>query len=210
VTIEKGKAWGTHGRLPPSGVVVATDAAARRVVEEAHARQEPFPVLGLVGGDLYRTLGGSPDPGPDDRGEVGRLGSEEAMTFPVDLGEVLVDGRLHLFVAHLVAHSPLWRRVFVAMNAEWRGDWDLGPKSHPNDGLLDTSDATLTLADVWKVRTRLGTGSHLPHPGITARRVPVVQVEFRRPLLIELDGVAIGKGRILSVRVQPDALTVVA
>jgi hypothetical protein len=202
MTIEKGRAWGEAAPLPPEGVVVASDAEARRLVEHARAHRKALPILGLVGGDLFRTLGGI-------AGDPGRLRSEEAMTFSVDLGEVLIDGRMHLFVAHLVAHSRTWGRSFVAMNAQWRGHWDLGPRAHPNDGLLDVYEATLSVPDRWKVRARLPTGSHLPHPGIKQRRVPAVQIDFARPLQIELDGVSVGPARALSLRAEPDALTVV-
>jgi hypothetical protein len=203
MTIGKGQPWGEAAQLPPDGVVVANDAEARRVLEECRSRRERLPALGLVGGDLWRTLGGS------GSGDAERLRSQDAMTFDVDLGEVLLDGRLHLFVAHLVARSRSWRRAFVAMNAQWRGAWDLGPKSHPNDGLLDTYDARLAWPDLWKVRARLPSGTHLPHPGIKERRVAALQVEFDHPLTVELDGVVIGKARNLSLRVEPDALTIV-
>ena len=207
MTIEKGAPWGRAAPLPPDAVVVASDAEARRAVEAARVARRPPPVLGLVGGDLYRTLGGAAPPG--GRGDPERLRSPEAVTFRVDLGEVLLDGRLHLFVAHLVARTRAWRQVFVAMNAQWLGRWDLGPKSHPNDGLLDISDAHLALSDLPKVRARLATGSHLPHPGITTRRVPAVQVSFTRPRRVELDGAVVGRAREVAVRLEPDALTVV-
>jgi diacylglycerol kinase family enzyme len=131
------------------------------------------------------------------------------MTFPVDLGAVLLDGRLHWFVAHLVARSPLWGRVFVAMNAQWRGGWNLGPRAHPGDGLLDTYDARLPPGDRLKVRGRLAHGAHLPHPGIGERRTAAIQIELERPLAIELDGQRVGKARKLSVRVEPEAVRVV-
>jgi hypothetical protein len=201
VTIEKGKAWGAPGPLPEDGVVVRSDGEARAVLEDARRAGRPFPVLGVLGGDLCRTLGGP--------GDEGRLRSERAVTFPVDLGEALVDGVLHLFVAHLVARDRLWRDVFVAMNAQWRGPWNLGPRGHPNDGRLDTYRATLTLGDLPKVRARLHHGTHLPHPRIKERRAAAVQVELDRPLPVAVDGVAVGRGRRISVQVEPDALTVV-
>jgi hypothetical protein len=197
----KGQPWGAPGPLPGNGVVVATDAEARAVVEEARRAGQPVPVLGLVGGDLCRTLGGA--------GDAGRLRSEAAVTFVVDLGSVLADGRLHWFVAHLVARSRLWRRAFVAMNAQWYGSWNLGPRAHPGDGLLDTYDARLGLTDLWKVRARLHHGAHLPHPGIKEARVAALQVQFDRALPLELDGTASGTARSVSVRVEPDALRVV-
>jgi hypothetical protein len=201
MTIEKGKAWGAPGPLPDDGVVVRSDAEARVVLEAARRAGRPYPVLGLLGGDLCRTLGGP--------GDEGRLRSPAAVTFPIDLGEALVDGALHLFVAHVVAHDRLWRRTFAAMNAQWRGRWNLGPRAHPGDAKLDTYQADLALADLAKVRARLHHGAHLPHPRIRERRAQAVQVDLGRSLPVEVDGVPVGKGRRLSVRVEPDALRVV-
>jgi len=201
MTIEKGKPWGAPGALPADGVVVRSDAEARAVVEEARRSGRPFPPLGLLGGDLCRTLGGT--------GDESRLRSPEAVTFPVDLGEALVDGRLFLFVAHLVARDRLWRHSFVAMNAQWLGAWNLGPRAHPGDAKLDTYESALGLSDLPKVRARLHHGAHLPHPRIKERRGPAVQVELPRSLSVSVDGVVVGRGRSLSVRVEPDALSVV-
>ena len=205
MTISKGSPYGAPGvPLPHDGVVVASDREARAVLEDARRHERPWPVLGLLGGDLCRTLGGC----GAGRGEAA-LRSADAVTFPVDLGQVLVDGRLHLFVAHCVARSPTWRRAVAAMNAQWFRDWNLGPRAHPNDGLVDVYDASLTFADLPKVRARLRTGAHLPHPRIAVRRSRAVQVELERPLPVWLDGEVADRGRVLSVRVEPDALTVV-
>lgn len=196
--IAKGQPWGAPGELPEGGVVVASDAEAAAALDEARRERRPFPALGLLGGDLCHTLGGG--------GGDGRL---QGVRFTVDLGEALLDGRLHLFVAHLVARTRLWTRAFVAMNAQWVGDWNLGPRAHPNDGLLDTYDARLPPGQLLPVRARLHHGAHLPHPGIKERRAAAVQVELDPPLPVRLDGVAAGRARVVSVRVQPDALTVV-
>lgn len=201
MTIEKGRSWGRPAPLPPAGIVVRSDAQARQVLEEARRSGRPYPPLGLVGGDLCRTLAGP--------GDEGRLRSELAMSFPVDVGQVLVDGRLHLFVAHLVARSRWWTRAAVAMNAQWVGEWNLGPRAHPDDGLLDTYDCRLQLGDLPKVRRRLPAGAHLPHPRISERRVASWTVELERALPVWLDGEVADRGRTLAVRVEPDALTVV-
>jgi len=201
MTIEKGKAWGAPGPLPRDGVVVRSDAEARAVLEEARREGRPFPPLGLLGGDLCRTLGGT--------GDEDRLRSPAAVTFPVDLGEALVEGRLCLFVAHLVARDRLWRHSFVAMNAQWLGEWNLGPRAHPGDAKLDTYQSDLTLSDLAKVRARLPHGAHLPHPRIKERRRSAVQVELDRLLAVSVDGTPVGTARHLLVRVEPDALTVV-
>ncbi|MGH9264296.1 MAG: diacylglycerol/lipid kinase family protein [Acidimicrobiales bacterium] len=196
--ISKGDPYGEPGDLPADGILVRSDSEAAAALYAARRDRRPFPALGLLGGDLCRTLGGG-----------GRSGGLEGVRFTVDLGEALLDGRLHLFVAHLVARTRMWTRAFVAMNAQWRGDWNLGPRAHPNDGLLDTYDVRLPRSQLLPVRARLHHGAHLPHPGIKERRTAAVQVELERPLPVRLDGVATGKAKVISVRVQPDALTVV-
>lgn len=202
MTISKGSAYGVRGApLPADGVVVASDHEARLLLEAARRSKQPYPTLGLIGGDLCHTLGGLRD--------EGRLRSLDAVTFPVDVAEVSVDGRSHIFVAHCVARSPLWRRAVAVMNAQWFRDWNLGPRAHPNDGVLDVSEARLSLRDLVKVRARLATGSHLPHPDIRVRRAAELRVELDRPLTIWLDGEVADRGRELSFRVDPDALVVV-
>lgn len=202
MTIEKGRPWGAPGQLPDDGVVVHSDAEARRIVTEALRADRPIPPLGLLGGDLCRTLGGV--------GDESRLHSRDAMTFPADLGRVLVDGRLHWFVAHLIARRSWWRgRAIAVMNAQWLGDWDLGPRSHPNDGLLDATDGSLPLRDRLAARRRVRTGSHLPHPGLRTTRAAAMTFDLDPALDVELDGDAIGSARHLVIQVLPDALTIV-
>jgi hypothetical protein len=200
--IAKGQPWGAPGDLPEGGVIVRSDAAAAAALTEARRERRPFPALGLLGGDLCHTLGG------------GGSAQLQGVRFTVDLGEALLDGRIHLFVAHLVARTRLWTRAFVAMNAQYlhvrgMGAWNLGPRAHPNDGLLDTYDVHLPRGQLLPVRSRLHHGTHLPHPGIKERRTAALQVELDRPLPVRLDGVSVGPARVVSVRVQPDALTVV-
>jgi hypothetical protein len=199
--VEKGQQWGAPGALPPDGLIVRSDAEARAALEAARREHRPFPALGLVGGDLGHNLGGT--------GDAGRLRSPEAMTFRIDVGEALLDGRLHFFVAHLVARTPLWGRTFAVMNAQRRGEWILAPRAHPGDGLLDVYEAALPFFARLAVRSRARHGAHLPHPGITERRVPAAQVTLPRPTRVELDGVGVGRARAISVRVLPEALTVV-
>jgi hypothetical protein len=200
--IRKGEPWGAPGALPEDGVVVRSDAEARALVVAARREGAPLPVLGLLGGDLCRTLGGT--------GDEGRLRSEAAMTFPVDLGAALLDGRLHWFVAHLVARRQWWRgRAFLAMNASWLDGWNTGPRAHPGDGLVDTYDARVPLGQRLAMRRRLPLGAHLPHPAVTERRARAVQVDLGEALPVRLDGDLVGSARHLSIRLEEDALTVV-
>ncbi|MGQ0832125.1 MAG: hypothetical protein ACT4OV_10645 [Microthrixaceae bacterium] len=203
MTIRKGEPWGTTGvPLPAHGVVVRSDREARAVVTAARRAGEPIPPLGLLGGDLCRTLGGS--------GDEARLRSAAATTLPVDLGAVLLDGRLHWFVAHLVARRGWWRgRILVAMNAQFLGPWDVAPKGHPNDGRIDVLDADLPTGQRLLARRRLALGTHVPHPGIQEHHVEAMQMELARPLPVRLDGEEVANVRSLSIRVEPDALVCV-
>jgi diacylglycerol kinase family enzyme len=204
MTVRKGEAWGEAGGLPEGGVVVGSDAEARRVVTAARRAGEPVPPLGLVGGDLCRTLGG--------RGDLARVRSPEAQRVAVDLGSVLVDGVQHWFVAHLVVRRSWWRgRIVATMNAEFLGPWDVAPRAHPGDGRLDVLDvaATMPLADRLRARRRLPRGGHVPHPAIAVSRRPAVQVDLDAPTPVWLDGERVGDARRLSIRVEPDALVCV-
>src|SRR5690606_16840800 len=101
VASRTGEAWSEAAPLPGAGVVVHSDAEARAVVTRARRAGVDPPVIGLAGGDLCRTLGGT--------GDVERMRSDDARTFVCDLGSVLVDGRIHWFVAHLIARRWWWR-----------------------------------------------------------------------------------------------------
>jgi hypothetical protein len=182
-------------------VVVRSDAEARAVIEKAREEGGPLPPLGLLGGDLCKTLGGT--------GDEARLHSTEAMRFPVDLGEVLLDGRQLVFVAHFVARTRGWGHVVAAMNAQFLGPWLVGRKAHPNDGLLDVYEADLSLTDRMKVRPRLGHGEYLPHPRIKERRTAALQIELDHARPVYLDGERRGEARTLSLRIEPDAVVVV-
>ena len=196
--IRRGRDWGAPGNLPEGGLVASGDAEARRIVENARRRGEPIPALGLAGGDLCRTLGGS-----------GRV-REHPHTVTCDLGSVLLDGRIHWFTAHLVARrSWLAGRFVVVMNAAFVGNWNLGPRAHPGDGLLDVSDGNPSPSQRLRAARRLRSGTHLPHPEITVSRVAAFSTSFERPTPVLLDGEAVGLFRKLVVRVERDALEVV-
>ena len=150
--------------------------------------------------DLCRTLGG--------RGVALPGGSGTRLT--VDLGAALLDGKIHWFCAHLVAR-PEFRpgRWWVAANAAHRGRWNLAPRAHPGDGLLDILDVNLSglsWASAWR---RLPSGDHVPHPGIRYNRTSSIQHSFDRLTPVRLDGQSIGRFRDISVRVEAEALQVV-
>ncbi len=93
------------------------------------------------------------------------------------------------------------------MNAAWLGPWNLGPKAHPNDGLVDVTDACVPLGQRRAVHRRLPTGAHLPHPAMTYRRVRSGAWELDRSTPNRLDGTLDGTARHIRLTVEPDAFT---
>lgn len=202
MTISKGRPWGETAVLDEGATIVHSDREAAATLAAARLEGRPLPTIGLLGGDLCRTLGG--------RGDERGLYAPTARRYPIDLGLAELDGVPHVFVAHVIARRAWWRgRAVAVMNAQWLGTWDLGPRSHPNDGLLDVSDGTMPLGDRLKARRRLATGTHIPHPGIATSRVRRLEVSFASPLPVMVDGVAVGSGRELRVEVVADAFHVV-
>jgi diacylglycerol kinase family enzyme len=202
VTIERNRPWGEPGGLTHDALVVHTDGQLRAVVEAARRAGMAPPVVGLLGGDLCRTLGG--------RGDVSRLRTPDAMRFPIDVVAAELDGETHWFVAHLLARRSWWRGPLLAvMNAEFVGAWDVAPRSHPNDGTVDVLAGDPSVGDRWKARARLRTGAHVPHPNISQTRANTYEATLVSGTRVWLDGDALGVVRELRLTVEPDALVVV-
>ncbi len=202
MSVERHADWGERAKPPPDLAIFDSDAAARDFVVGIRRTGAGIPPIGLTGGDLLRTLGGST--GPDLRD------SEDALRVDVDLGAVLIDGALSWFISHLIARNGWWRGpITIAANAAFVGHWNVAPRAHPGDHKLDTLDvAQMSIQQRWQARQRLGTGTHLPHPSIVVARTAAVQWSFERARTIYLDGQPVGDASSVSVRIEPDALEV--
>ena len=204
---DRGPGWGVdfgeEGEIPPDAISANSDSAAARIVADARRAGRAIPPVVLTGGDLARTLGVAPARAAPTRPAA------TGARFKVDVGAVLVDGRLHWFVAHLVARRSWWRgRLLVAANASFIGRWNAAPRSHPGDGRLDVFDASPPLPVRLAARRRLPSGTHVPHPDITQRRTAAAQYDFDPALDVYLDGQSLDRARTLSLRVEPGALEV--
>lgn len=212
MTIRKGQSWGTAGGITPGSPVVGSDDGARRQLQQMWSGQDERsgpPEVGILGGDLHRTLGAP-------RHDEADLLAGRATRFPMDLGTVRVDdGPEQVFVAHLIATaSPsgrLWSsRTVIAMNGSFAGGLNLGPRAHPNDGRLDIVDGELPRPQRRTGRRRALTGSHVPHPDLAERRSAHLVIDSDRPLHLLLDGVTAGSGTRLELCCHPDAWIAVA
>ena len=194
------------GALPAGGVVVTTDAEARAVVEPARRAGEPLPPLGLLGGDLCRTVGGT-------RRRGARLAAADAMR---------AAGRPRLGAARrppaLVRRPPRGPPLVVAgprrrrhERPVRRGAGTSPPAAIPNDGRLDVVD--VDAVDVGSPSAWQGPAApadrHPPAPPghhRAARRRPSRRRSTRR-CGCGSTASAMGEVRNLAVRVEPDALT---
>ncbi len=207
--VERSKDWGETGALPDDGTVANSDLAVGAAIRRAHngaplgsVSAADIAPIGLVGGDLRRTLGGR-------RGR-GELRTPDAARATVDYGVVTIHGDELVFVAHVVCRKAGWRgRAIGVMNAAFLGHWNVAPRAHPGDGKLDVVDSTLSFSDRLKARRRLVAGTHVPHPSITEYRSTNKTIEFGTELDVWVDGSLAGRATEVSVRVVADGVRVV-
>jgi hypothetical protein len=210
MTVRKGQEWGSLVAPGPGMRTVRSDAELRELVIGARAVGHPLPVVGLLGGDMMRTLGGTADA---TRFE----GDEPIPHLPIDIVSVADDeGRETLFVSHLVArssgwHGSWWRGpIIAAMNGQFIGRWDISPRCHPNDGRVDVVavPAEFGLQQRWLARSRLPLGTHVPHPLITIKQHASVTIDLGGRRRVWLDGERWGSASVLHLTVEPDALVI--
>ncbi len=194
MVIGKGSSYGFESSIDPTWPTLGTDAQLAR-----HIAEKGSDPCTITGGDLLATLGGGAPAGVSHR------------AYPVDLLEIeLEDGSLHVAAAHVVVRRRLWAGVFLAaMNAAYVDGLYLGPRSHPNDGLVDTTVGQLGLQQRLMAKKRAITGVHLPHPGLKMTRKPEVVHSFERGTPVRVDGVLVGETTRIKVVVRPDAGLVV-
>lgn len=200
MTIKKGERWGRSVPSPAGLTLAADDAAARAVVLGRRQHGQHRVALGLVGGDLARTLGGGHNRFP------GIVVQATVDLLRVDAGESFTWA-----VAHVVARRRWYRgEVLFATNAQFFGNFDIAPRAHPNDGRVDIVHVAREMSwrARWQARRRARTGTHMPHPQLTSRQVADYTIDFRHPMWIWVDGVKWQRSMHLQVTVEPDALEV--
>jgi diacylglycerol kinase family enzyme len=192
--------------------VAGTDADLAEALEGAG----PDPLVRFLpspASDLARAvgLGGSP-PGslslPMDalRLSGGRLAVNSLVTG-------VAPDRLRLWHARRRAEVEVdGRRVFsgrattvAVMNGQYLRGADLAPRGHPGDGTCEVQVYALPPAQRRLMRSRLASGSHLPHPAVTTARGRRVTVRWARSQPLEVDGRPSGETAGVEVELLPGA-----
>lgn len=192
MTIRPGEEWGIAVDRPASLHLCATD---EEFVRRSIAGDGP---LAVTSGDLHRSVGAATVRDVVQRVEVDGL------------SVTLDDGARYSAVAHVVMRRH-WSvgRVAMVMNVDYLGEWNVAPRAHPNDGRFDVCEVapSMSIRQRWAARTRLVTGTHVPHPQIATSTHRERVWEFDRPLGVWVDGVRVGSSKRVSVEVEPDAYT---
>ena len=201
--IRRGESWGDAVPVPTGLRMVHSDAEASEVIGVALASGTHMPDVALVAGDLARTMGGA---------TTGRFtDGRDVVRAPVDLWRVETDTWSGWSLAHVVMRRGWWHGGLVlAMNAQFLGDYDVAPRSHPYDGRLDVIEvqAAMTLRARLQARRRARSGTHLPHPMLQTSQRTAWESTVRTPHAVWVDGVNRGRSRTLRVTMHPDPVVV--
>ena len=214
--IRRGEEWGAPAGDAPPDLEVAGDDAA---LAAALAGAGPDPLVQF-----------SPAPDSDLARAVGLSGgaaeAEGHMALPLDLLRLGDGGVAVNAVVVGVAPDRLqwWHRPFsvevvvdgsalaarattvVITTGQFLRGFDVSPRGHPGDGWCEVQVYCLPADQRRAMRSRLQSGSHLPHPGITTRRGRTVSVRCGRAVGVEVDGRSAVKGATsVEIAVVPSA-----
>ena len=203
MVIKSGGEWGREYNKGCPSHLTKTDKEIGDLVESSWATESEIPLIGIVGGDIWRAAG-SPN------GGVQRLNTDKARKAAIDVGEVWLDGRRHAVAAHVLFQKNWWRGPITAiMNSEWRRTWRVAPRAHPNDGWFDLVAGDLSIHQRWLAWQRIKTGDHLPNSNLESRRIKEFTHKFPKGTRAVIDGVFVGKCEDVTLRVLPDAVSIV-
>ena len=105
--------------------------------------------------------------------------------------------------ARPVFHGPC--TTVVISTGQFRRGLDLVPRGHPGDGRAEMQIYAVPGRQRRELRTRLATGTHVPHPKITQRSAARVTVSIDRRVPLEVDGRPAPATDLVDVEVVPSA-----
>ena len=159
-------------------------------------------LIGLQGGDLYKSLGGS--------GMVDLEANGSTIGLKLDLGQLIVEESNYLFASYCKLLKPIkpWSTVWI-INSPIIGQRRIAPKSHPGDGWLDVVEFSVPFRQSLKAYKRSSSGDHLPHPQITTSKKRTITINSKRKRGVVIDGKRIGFRKEISISIIPHAIGVV-
>jgi hypothetical protein len=229
VTLRKGEPWGSPARGPVAAEVAGGDAALARCVTPGG---EPPLVryLPAADGDLARALGLAGRPAgelevaldamvlsalPEPAQPVSEQPVSETVAVNVVVLGTAPDRTRAWTPAGVVDVACDDRQVWagpatavVVANGQFLRGRDLVPRGHPGDGRLEVQVYAVGRRERAALRSRLATGTHLPHPAILERRGRTVEIRASRCRPLEADGRPLAPADRVRIRVLPGAVRV--
>ena len=205
MVIQRGQSWGSEGIAVDDLVWASSDAELAKHISTG--RKD----VAVSGGDMWRTIGSR---------SRRVLPGETAMCLPIDVMHVEYqtvagDFLTKMAVANVVVRPANvrggWLRgeISVVANAQFLRKWDVAPRGHPNDGRVELTQVSraMGLRQRWSARSRLRTGTHLPHPLINAKSVPSFVTNFDEgsQQVLWIDQQRIGQVKSVTIEVISDA-----
>lgn len=204
MVIQRGQQWGSEGIAVSDLVKASTDGELAGQISAGRKN------IAVSGGDMWRTIGG--------RNRQVSSG-EKAMCLPIDVmhveyqtneGDVITRVAVSNVVLRHANSRGGWLRgeICIAANAQFFKRWDVAPRGHPNDGRIELIQVSRAMGLRQRVaaRTRLRTGTHLPHPLIESKSVKSFVTSFNEgsQRVLWIDHQRIGRVKNVSIEVISD------
>jgi len=219
--VRRGAAWGTPTTATADHVITASDDELAVIAE--HHRGKLFRYVPVGESDVARNLGLAveSDSAHEPAGvelALDLLRAEfDALVSLTAVNAIVIGAmpsrttwltrmcRCAVTIDSRVVCNELVTGVVIA-SGQFVAGADVNPRSHPGDGMIEVYAYALDRSERRGMRTRLASGTHLPHPRIT--RVPgkTIAVRASHPLPIYADGVGRGRACEVTAAVDPAAL----
>ena len=220
--IRPGEEWGTPASTPADVRVSGDDTALARMVEQhpgALIRFEPgerSDLADAVGLQRTTATGDSTPPGTEAKLDALRVNAD-GCTGPLTSVNMVVlgvaPGSLGRFTRRFgaqvrvndktVFHGPC--TTIVIATGQFRAGLDLVPRGHPGDGRAEVQVYAVPGRQRRQLRSRLATGTHVPHPAISQHAGAHVTVTTGRRVPLEIDGRSVLTTAVIEVTVLPGA-----
>lgn len=204
MTIEKGKEWGEPIQIESVPLVVDSDATL--------ARQSHDSVLSLSKGNVFDALG---QPRAVKAGETRQNISIDALICTITFANSTVSTMLassDVVIGSFLTISHRQTEFLVITNTGLVHGKNFAPRAHPNDGKFDVAvfASAMSVRQRLQARSRLKTGTHVPHPHISVTQH--VQFQYDRvskEQSLRIDGHKIPTWVSISIAIKPDYWSVI-
>ena len=216
MTVRKGEPWGAPATTPPDIEITGDDAALAALLpahQGAVARFRPSQ------SDLAKALGIAADGTPSgvalpiDAIAVAATYAVNMVVLGTAPGRLRATSRRHQLRVLVDSREVFVGRAtsVVIANGQFLDDGDLVPRGHPGDGRLEVQVYALRPRERRAMRSRLPSGTHLPHPRINATSGRIIDVETDgRAIACSFDGHPAGRRTEVHAAVVPSALRLLA